>query len=75
MADASATTCLRFLAFLSLNSTTGPGFTGWIMTTCLGVIVLFSREKVRKANFERFWHSYHLFIVLFRVINYKACSV
>jgi len=70
MADASATTFRqRLLAFLSLNFTTGPGITGWIMITCLGVIVLFSTEKVRKANFERFWYSHHLFIVLF--INWQ----
>ena len=70
MADASATTTrLRVLAFLSLNFTTGPGITGWIMTICLVVIVLFSREKVRKANYERFWYSHHLFIILF--INWQ----
>ena len=58
-ASASATTTrLRFLAFLSLNFTTGPSITGWIVTTCLGVIVLFSREKVRKTNFVRFWYSH-----------------
>ena len=70
MADTSATTALqRFLVFLSLNFTTGPGITGWIMTICLGVIVLFSRVKVRNEHFERFWYSHHLFIVLF--INWQ----
>ena len=51
MADASVTTIrLRFLlGFLSLNFSTGPGITDWIMTTCLGVIVLF---EIRKTNFE-----------------------
>lgn len=70
MADTSATTArLRFLVFLSLNFTTGPGITGWIMTTCLAVIVLFSRVKVRRVHYERFWYSHHLFIVLF--INWQ----
>lgn len=70
MADASATTTSqRFLVFLSLNFSTGPGITGWIMTTCLAVIVLFSRDKVRKVHFERFWYSHHLFIILF--INWQ----
>ena len=26
--------------------------------------MLFSREKVHKSNFKRFWYSHHLFIVL-----------
>ena len=70
IADPSATTArLQFILFLSLNFTTGPGITGWIMTTCLAVIVLFSRDKVRRAHFERFWYSHHLFIVLF--INWQ----
>ena len=53
MADAFATTRLRFLA--SKISTTGPSITGFGSWPCmiifLGVIVLFSREKVRKSQF------------------------
>ena len=70
MADASATSAgQRFLIFLSLNFTTGPGVTGWVMTTCLAVIVFFAREKVRKLHFERFWYTHHFFILFF--INWQ----
>ena len=70
MADESAkTTHQRILVFVSLNFTTGPGITGWIMTICLAVMVLFSTDKVRKVHFERFWYSHHLFIILF--INWQ----
>jgi len=40
MLNATSTTA-RLRIFLSLNFTTGPGITGWIMTTCLAVIVFF----------------------------------
>ena len=49
MTDASATTTrLRFLAFLSLNfpTSTGTGIMSWIMTTCLGFILLFSNAAL-----------------------------
>ena len=70
MVDTSATTTgQRILAWISINFTTGPGITGWIMTTCLGLIVFFAREKVRRANFERFWYSHHLFLIFF--INWQ----
>jgi len=66
MADASATnTGQRVLAFLEINFTTGPGITGWIMTACLFVMVIFAIEKRRRAHFEWFWYSHHLFIVFF----------
>jgi len=66
MADATATnTTQRITAFLELNFTTGPGVTGWIMTTCLFVIVYFAGEKRRRAHFEWFWYSHHLFVVFF----------
>jgi NADPH oxidase 2 len=70
MADPAATTTRqRFMSFLSVNFTTGPGITGWIMTACLGIMIFFCREKVRTANYERFWYSHHLFIILF--INWQ----
>jgi predicted ferric reductase len=70
MADTSATTTgQRILAFFAANFTTGPGVTGWIMTVSLAVIVFYAREKVRRANFERFWYSHHLFIIFF--INWQ----
>lgn len=66
MADPVANTpSKRFGAFLAANFTTGPGVTGWIMTAALFVIVFFAIEKRRRANFERFWYSHHLFIVFF----------
>jgi len=59
------TTRDRIVAFLLINFTTGPGVTGWIMTLALFIMVWFSREKVRRAHFERFWYSHHLFFVFF----------
>lgn len=66
MLDPNAkTTTQRILVFLRANFATGPGATGWIMTACLGVMVWFAREKRRRANFERFWYSHHLFLIFF----------
>jgi NADPH oxidase 2 len=59
----------RFVAFLSANFVTGPGVTGWIMTVSLGVMAWFAREKQRRAHFEKFWYTHHLFIVFF--INWQ----
>jgi hypothetical protein len=59
----------RFIYFLLTNFTTGPGVTGWIMITCLWIMVWYAMEKRRRANFERFWYSHHLFIVFF--INWQ----
>ncbi|KAF8508456.1 NADPH oxidase [Hysterangium stoloniferum] len=53
------------VAFLAANFATGPGITGWIMTASLGVMVFFAIEKRRRAHFERFWYSHHLFILFF----------
>ena len=70
IADTSATTpAKRFVAFLNINFTTGPGLTGWIMTVALIIMVWFAMEKRRRAHFERFWYSHHLFIVFF--INWQ----
>jgi len=55
----------KFVAFLNANFATGPGVTGWIMTVVLGVMVFFAIEKRKRANFEHFWYSHHLFIVFF----------
>jgi NADPH oxidase 2 len=54
-----------FVAFLSANFATGPGITGWIMTACLAIMVFFARGGQRRAHFERFWYSHHLFIIFF----------
>ncbi|KAF8878074.1 NADPH oxidase [Infundibulicybe gibba] len=70
MADADAkNTGQRILAFLSFNFLTGPGATGWIMTVCLFVMVFFAMEKRRRAHFEWFWYTHHLFIIFF--INWQ----
>jgi NADPH oxidase len=53
------------VGFIGANFLTGPGATGWIMTLSLGIIVWYAREKPRRAKFERFWYSHHLFIVFF----------
>ncbi|KAL0946286.1 hypothetical protein HGRIS_012536 [Hohenbuehelia grisea] len=70
MADNTATTTgQRIVAFLAANFITGPGATGWIMTVCLFVMVFFAIEKRRRAHFEWFWYSHHLFIIFF--INWQ----
>ena len=70
MADTSAhTTGQRIVAFLAANFATGPGATGWIMTAALGVMVWYAMEKRRRAHFEWFWYTHHLFIVFF--INWQ----
>jgi len=55
----------RILVFLAANFTTGPGVTGWIMTATLFVMVWYAMEKRRRARFEVFWYTHHLFIVFF----------
>ncbi|KIL66155.1 hypothetical protein M378DRAFT_75950 [Amanita muscaria Koide BX008] len=66
MSDPSAVTPgQKVIAFLAANFTTGPGATGWFMTFLLAIIVFFSTGKKRRAHFERFWYSHHLFIFFF----------
>ncbi|KAI0061220.1 NADPH oxidase [Artomyces pyxidatus] len=55
----------RFVAFLAANFATGPGLTGWIMTAALAIMVWYAMEKRRRAHFEKFWYTHHLFIVFF----------
>ncbi|OCF37561.1 hypothetical protein I316_00687 [Kwoniella heveanensis BCC8398] len=57
--------CSGVVGFLEFNFITGPGATGWVMTVALGVMVWSAMEKRRRAHFERFWYSHHLFIVFF----------
>jgi len=65
-ADPLATTpTKRFVVWLEANFTTGPGVTGWIMTASLGIMVYYAMEKRRRANFEKFWYTHHLFVVFF----------
>ncbi|KAF7986117.1 hypothetical protein HWV62_41557 [Athelia sp. TMB] len=60
-----ASTGDRIVAFLAANFATGPGATGWAMTACLAVMVFFAMEKRRRARFEVFWYTHHLFIMFF----------
>ncbi|KAI0826184.1 NADPH oxidase [Irpex lacteus] len=70
MADTDAkNTGQRIVAFLAANFATGPGITGWIMTAALGIMVWYAMEKRRRARFEWFWYTHHLFIVFF--INWQ----
>ncbi|GAA5884856.1 hypothetical protein JCM6882_007126 [Rhodosporidiobolus microsporus] len=55
----------RFVMFLEVNFTTGPGITGWIMTICFAIMVWFAVEKRKRKYFERFWFSHHLFVPFF----------
>jgi len=65
MSDPNAKGGERVVAFLSANFATGPGVTGWIMTAVLFIMVWFALEKKRRAHFEWFWYSHHLFIIFF----------
>ncbi|GAA5830999.1 hypothetical protein JCM11251_005105 [Rhodosporidiobolus azoricus] len=55
----------RFVIFLEVNFTTGPGVTGWLMTAFLAIIAFFAIEKRRRKHYERFWFSHHLFVPFF----------
>ncbi|RKF78451.1 Superoxide-generating NADPH oxidase heavy chain subunit A [Golovinomyces cichoracearum] len=64
-AQISAKNNLGFAGWLLANFVTGPGWTGYIMLTALMMMVITSVEKMRRANFERFWYTHHMFIVFF----------
>lgn len=56
---------LGFKGFLLINFTTGPGWSGYVMLFSLMAIAVTAIEKPRRANFERFWYTHHLFVVFF----------
>jgi len=56
---------LGFVGFLLANFKSGPGWSGYIMLIVLTAMVATSIEKPRRANFERFWYTHHLFVVFF----------
>ncbi|RPA84372.1 hypothetical protein BJ508DRAFT_206196 [Ascobolus immersus RN42] len=56
---------LGFVGWLQANFVSGPGWTGYIMLIALMAMVLTAVEKPRRANFERFWYTHHLFMVFF----------
>ncbi|KAF9257891.1 NADPH oxidase [Marasmius fiardii PR-910] len=59
----------RVKDFFLLCVQAGPAMTGWIMWFALGTMAWCARESKRRANFERFWYTHHLFIVFF--INWQ----
>lgn len=56
---------LGFMGFILANFATGPGWSGYVMLFALMAIAITAAEKPRRANFERFWYTHHLFIVFF----------
>ena len=64
-AQLSAKSNKGFKGFILLNFVTGLGWSGYIMLTTLMLIVATSLERPRRANFERFWYTHHLFIIFF----------
>ncbi|KAH7378834.1 ferric reductase NAD binding domain-containing protein [Pyrenochaeta sp. MPI-SDFR-AT-0127] len=65
LARFSAAENLGFMGFILANLATGPGWSGYVMLVALMAIALTAAEKARRANFERFWYTHHLFIVFF----------
>ena len=64
-AQLAAKNNLGFKGFLLANFATGPGWSGYIMLFSLIAIVCTSIERPRRANYERFWYTHHLFIIFF----------
>ncbi|KAH8897300.1 hypothetical protein GQ53DRAFT_507761 [Thozetella sp. PMI_491] len=56
---------LGIYGFLAANLASGPGWTGYFMLVALTGMVVTSYEKARRANYERFWYTHHMFIVFF----------
>lgn len=55
----------KFAFAILANFKIGSLITGWLMWAAFGPMVWYAMEKRRRANFERFWYSHHLFIVFF----------
>jgi predicted ferric reductase len=56
---------LGFVGWLQANFVSGPGWTGYIMLISLCAMAITAVEGPRRANFERFWYTHHLFMVFF----------
>ncbi|KAF2814222.1 uncharacterized protein BDZ99DRAFT_379956 [Mytilinidion resinicola] len=56
---------IGFKGFIKLNFMTGPGWSGYVLIITLMLIAWTAMEKQKKANFERFWYTHHLFVVFF----------
>ncbi|EEH49947.1 uncharacterized protein PADG_06026 [Paracoccidioides brasiliensis Pb18] len=65
LAQLAAKQKLGFKGFLLANFATGPGWSGYVMLIALTAMVFTSTEKPRRANYERFWYTHHLFVVFF----------
>ncbi|KAF2129917.1 hypothetical protein P153DRAFT_375534 [Dothidotthia symphoricarpi CBS 119687] len=65
LARFSASNNLGFMGFILANLATGPGWSGYVMLVALMAIAITAAEAPRRANFERFWYTHHLFIVFF----------
>jgi len=65
LARLSAANNLGVKGFLLANFATGPGATGYVMLIALNAMVFTSMNKTKKANYERFWYTHHLFFVFF----------
>ncbi|KAM3442952.1 hypothetical protein NHJ13734_002096 [Beauveria thailandica] len=64
-AQVAAKNKLGFYGWLLANFASGPGWTGYVMLLALMGMVVTSVEKPRRANYERFWYTHHMFIVFF----------
>ncbi|KAK3366435.1 ferric reductase NAD binding domain-containing protein [Podospora didyma] len=61
----AAKNSLGIHGWLLANFVSGPGWTGYVMLIALTCMVVTSVEKVRRANYERFWYTHHMFLVFF----------
>lgn len=64
-AQLAAKNNLGLKGWLLGNFVTGPGWSGYVMLTCLMLMVVTSLQRFKSKNFERFWYTHHLFIVFF----------
>lgn len=64
-AQIAAKNKLGIYGWLLANFVSGPGWTGYVMLIALMGMVITSVEKPRRANYERFWYTHHMFIVFF----------
>ncbi|KAG5292485.1 NADPH oxidase [Histoplasma ohiense] len=65
LAQLAAKQNLGFKGFILANLASGPGWSGYVMLISLTAIVVTAMEKPRRANFERFWYTHHLFVIFF----------
>ena len=64
-AQLAAKNNLGFKGWLLGNFVTGPGWSGYVMLTCLMLMLATSLQRFKTKNFERFWYTHHLFVVFF----------